>query len=529
MAAKRRTSQLALMVALALLFVWIPFPQRGRAQPQGFTGVLTWHNDNLRTGQNTNEATLTPSDVNSKQFGKLFSYQVNGQIYAQPLYVPNVNIPGRGILNVVYVATEEDQVYVFDADANQPVLWQDSFINPAGGITAAQCMASTCSICPAVGITGTPVIDPTSNTMYLVSRTVDNGTYVTELHALDITTGVEKFGGPTSITASSQGVTFEAMHQGQRAGLLLVNGVVYIGFSGAVHGWILGYNAQTLAQVAVFCVQPKVDAGHPGSIWQSGAGLSADSLGYIYAVSGDGLFDANTGGSDYGDTMLKLFPGTNGLSVVDYFTPDNQAMLLIRDLDFGSTGALLLPTQPGKHPDEAIGAAKDGKIYLIDRDHMGGYNANSNHVIQSVPTKALPAFWGMAAFWNENLYFGARGDFLRMYTLTNGLLSTISVSRSPTSYQFPGPTPSVSANGTTNGIVWAIERDDNLVDLCQVSTPAVLHAYNAANLSEELYNTTQAGSRDQLGPATKFGPPTIANGKVYIGTETELDVLGLLP
>ncbi|MGA7895743.1 MAG: hypothetical protein WCA49_21185, partial [Candidatus Sulfotelmatobacter sp.] len=301
----------ALITLLAASFGFITPTVQG----QGFTGVFTQHNDTARTGQNLNETILTPANIAYSEFGKIFSYPVDGQVYAQPLYVPNVTIPGQGVHNVLYVATENDSLYAFDADGLTPnILWYLSFINPANGITTINCIATgiVCNIYPITGITSTPVIDPTSNTIYLVVRTQENNNSVQRLHALDITTGDEKFGGPVEISATVSGtgtgtshgkVMFNALHDIQRAGLLLANGNVYIGWAGQAHGWLMAYNATTLAQVAVMNTTPN---GTLGGVWQAGNGPALDSLGNMYIATGDGTFDANTGGVDYSDTLLKL-------------------------------------------------------------------------------------------------------------------------------------------------------------------------------------------------------------------------------
>ena len=321
-------------------------------------GVLTWHNDNSRTGQNLKESILTLTNVNSTQFGKKFTRAVDGRIYAQPLYVPNVNIPGKGTHNVVYVATENDSVYAFDAGGTPTTpLWHRAFTNPTKGITSVPCADTpSCLVMGLiVGITGTPVIDSTSKTLYVVAFTKENGSYFQRLHALDITTGAEKFGGPVVIQASVRGtgagsmggtITFDPLIQNQRSALLLANGVVYIGWAsfgdlGNYHGWVLGYNASTLEQVAVFNDTPN---GSQGGIWQSGGGLSAAPGGSaVFLQTGNGTFDANqTGAVDYGDSFLRLST-TSGLSVVDYFTPDNQSTLDDMDVDLGSGAGLIPP------------------------------------------------------------------------------------------------------------------------------------------------------------------------------------------
>ncbi len=522
---------------------------------QTFTGVLTHHNDNARTGQNLNETVLTPQNVNSESFGKLFSYSLDGQVYAQPLYVPNVSIPNQGTHNVVYVVTENDSVFAFDADGLVATpLWQNNLTNPAQGVTTLPCILGrmnslTCGIYPVYGITSTPVIDPTSGTMYLVARTLENGQSVQRLHTIDITTGAEKFGGPVVIQGavpgtgegSSRGiVTFNPLYDIQRAGLLLANGNVYIGWAGSAHGWLMAYNAQTLAQVAVFNTTPNAQYG---GVWQSGGGLAADSHGNLYVAVGDATFDADVGGADYGDTLLKLSPT---LSVLDYFTPSDQACRKTDDRDLGSGGPMLLPTQNGAAPNELVIAGKGGSpcdyfgfqpatpIYLLNRDSLGQYNSLQDQDLQTI-VGSPTGYWSSPAYWegtnSANVYLagtnkGSSGDTLDMYELSGGLMSTAPVAE--TSNSFPiGSTPSISANGDTNGIVWAIERSDGL-DVQPGQLPAILYAYDASNVASMLYNSAQVPQRDQGGCGNKFQTPTIANGKVYVGTQNELDVFGLL-
>jgi len=509
------------------LSVWL-------VQAQTYSGMLTWHNDLARTGQNLQETLLTTTDVNSKTFGKLFSFAVDGQIFGQPLYVYNVAIPGKGTYNVIYVVTENDSVYAFDADGgNTTALWSDSFIDPGKGITPIPC-ADTGNACPfasVVGITGTPVIDPGSGTLYVVAATKENGAFVNRLHALDITSGAEKFGGPVQIEASVKGtgagnnhgiVSFDAQHESQRPGLLLLNGVVYIGWASfgdvaPFHGWVLGYGATSLARMAVFNSTPN---GSDGGVWQSGGAPSVDSAGNIYLITGNGTFDVNKEGTDWGDSFLR-FDAT--LVVQDYFTPDDQAKLSKNDLDLGSGAGLLLPSQSGKFPDEIVSAGKQGLIYVVNRLNMGKFNSQKNNVIQTVRGSA-GGYWSSPAYWNNMIYYSGNQDFLSQYSLSQGLLSKSPVYQAPTQFAV-GSTPSVSANGTTNGIVWAIER--KLKDK-GVFPPEVLHAYDGTKISNELYNTSQAGTRDVLGSGITFAVPTVMNGKVYVGTGNKLDVLGLL-
>ena len=495
--------------------------------------VTTYHNDNFRTGLNFAETILNPSNVNRLQFGKLFTQTADGYVYAQPLYLPNVSIPGRGTHNAVFVATEHDSVYAFDADSNSGSnanpLWKVSFINPLAGITTIPNNDAACyDIVPEIGITGTPVIDASSGTLYVVAKTKENGSYVQRLHALSVNTGAEKFGGPVVIQASVPGtglggngttIPFDPLLANQRPGLLLRGGVVYIGWAGhcdggPAHGWLIAYSAGTLAQLGVFNSTPN---GIRGGFWAAGAAPAADSFGNIFVATGNGTFD---GASDFGDSMLKLKLGSS-LQRQDYFTPFNQGALNVQDADLGSGGILLLPDQPGAHPHLLVQAAKEGKIYLIDRDNMGGFNFfGDTQIVQSIPY-AVGGMWSMAAYWNQTLYFLGTNDRLRAFVLNNGLLSTTPVAIGNTEFFFPGATPSISANGNIGGIVWVLQNDQ-----FGLKGRAILRAYDATNLVE-LYNSDQNGRRDIPGPAVKFTVPTVANGKVYVGTENSLTVYGL--
>ena len=510
----------------------------GRGQ---VVSVATYHNDNSRTGQNVHESILKPSVVAESTFGKLFSCSVDGEVYAEPLYLPNIVIPTLGVHNVAYVATEHDSVYAFDADSNQgrnaTPLWHTSFIDPAKGITTVPSSdLGTNAIVPEIGITGTPVIDTSGGTLYVSAATKENGVYVQRLHALDVTTGAEKFGGPVIIAASVSGsgtgssggtISFDPFRSNQRPALLLSNGVVYLAWAShglenefPYHGWVIGYNETTLARVAAFNLTPD---GDQGGVWQSGGGLAADALGSIFFMSGNGTFDANTGGSDYGMSYLRLIP-KNGLSVADYFTPYNEARLSGSDTDLGSGGALLLPYQSGAaHPYLAIGAGKNGVIYLVDRTNMGHFNSSGNsQIVQSI----VNAFDGRGlyatpVYWQDQLYFWADGDVLRIFAMSGGLLGTRPIATSTVTFA-SGSTPVVSADGAADAIAWAIQSD-------QFATggPAVLYAFDGGT-AVELYNSRQAGTRDTAGPAVKFTVPTVVNGKVYVGTATQLDVYGLL-
>jgi hypothetical protein len=543
----RPTGSTAIRPFAILIFVLV---YATTALCQNFGGMLTQHNDNARTGQNLNETILTLQNVSSTTFGKVFSYSVDGQLYTQPLYVPNVSITGQGTHNVVYVATENDTAYAFDADGlTSTPLWQVSFIDPLNGITPVSCLTDgnsdiSCNIYPFYGVTATPVIDPNTNTMYLVARTDENGTYFQRLHALDITTGAEKFGGPVAISATVPGtgagsvdgkISFDPLRDIQRSGLLLLDGAVYIGWAGAAHGWIMGYNAQTLAQVAAFSPSPDAVLG---GVWQSGNGLAADDLGDIYVAIGDALFDANSGGVDYGDSLLKL---DGNLKVLDYFAPKDETCRAGIDMDLGSAGPVLL-TNRGSGPNEVIIAGKGGDpcegispIYVLNQNHLGGYHPRRDQILQTV-AGSPSGYWSSPAYWQTSngtdLYlagtsnYGNSGDYLEMYAVSNGRLSTNPVAHS-TNIFLVGSTPSVSSNKASDGIVWAIERQD-LLGTKPGQRPAILYAYDATDVSKMLYNSAQVVARDQGGCANKFQAPTIANGKVYIATQSELDVFGLL-
>ena len=495
-----------------------------------YLGVVTYRYNNALTGQNLAERTLTLANVNSTQFGKLFSYQVDGAIYAQPLYLGSVTIPSQGVHNVVYVATQHDSVYAFDADGKMSTpLWHASFINPAAGTESVAAADLSDDAFPAgeIGITSTPAIDPAGGTIYVVAYTAENGQYVYRLHALDLTSGAEKLGGPVLIQATVPGtgdesngqgqVPFDPKKQLQRPGLLLLNGVVYIGFGSHAdtppwHGWLLAYNATTLQQVASFNTTPN---GSGGAIWESGCAPAADANGNIYVAASNGTFDASAGGSDYGDSVLKLNPGT--LTVLDWFSPFNTDFLADNDLDLGSGGTMLLPDQPGPHPHLLVVAGKQGVIHVIDRDNLGHFSSVSDRNVQDLEGAILDNNLSTPAYWQGSIYYLSQNDNLKMFALKNGLLSVPPVAVSPETFGYAGTSPSISANGASNGILWMIDTY-----FLNTGGPAVLRAYDATNVSHELYVGFLGG------PAVKFTVPTVINGKIYAGTASELDVFGLL-
>jgi outer membrane protein assembly factor BamB len=530
--------------SLLMLVAWLlTAAHPGAAQ---LVSVTTYHNDNSRRGLNDKETILTHANVNPAQFGKLFSRKTDGYSYAQPLYLAGVSIPGLGTHNVVYVATEHDTIYAFDADSNQGInrepLWQRTFIDPVHGITtvASQVDAACTDLVPEIGITGTPVIDTQTGTMYVVVRTKENGKFFQRLHALDVTTGAEKFGGPTVIKARVKGsgdgavngfVHFDSLRNNQRTGLLLVNGLIYIGWAshcdiGPYHGWVMSYDARTLKQNAVW--NSTANAGL-GGVWQGGGAPAADDDGNVYFATGNGGFDANTGGSDFGDSVIKTGTPLNGqLPVLDYFTPHDEQFLDDLDLDLGSGGPMLLPTQrpgsPHQHLLTVVG--KGGVIYLIDRDNLGHFNPdNDDQIVQSLTTAVMPT-GGIASWWNNTLYFVPVFDNLKAFHFDpkTGLISLTPESQTITSFDFPTALLSISSNGNKDGIVWA-PQDDGY----HRGAPAILRAYEARNLAHELYNSDENLTRDNPGSAGKFTVPTIANGKVYFTTHKHLVVYGLLP
>lgn len=509
------------------------------AKPVQVAGVnvLTYHDDVGRTGLNASETTLTPANVNSTSFGLLRLLPGDGKVDAEPLYVSNLTVNGQA-QNVVFVATEHDSVYAFNADTGTQ-LWHTSILGanetPSGDHGCAQ-------ISPEIGITSTPVIDPKAGphgTIFVVGMTLDSsGKYHQRLHALDLTTGQEMPGSPTEIQATYPGtgdnssggnVVFDPGSYAERAGLLLVNGTIYMGWTSHCDGlpytgWLMGYSESTLAQTSVLNLTPN---GSQGSIWMSGAGLAADSNGYIYFLDANGTFDTtlNASGfpmkSDFGNAFLKISTTGNALAVADYFEPHNTVSESASDTDLGSGGAMVLPDMTdasGAVHHLAVGAGKDNNIYVVDRDSMGKFNASSNSGIYQEIDGVLNGVWAAPAYFNNTVYYGDQYETLKAFAITNAKLATTPTAETTTVFTFPGTTPSVSANGTSNGIVWAVEN----------TSPAVLHAYNAGTLAE-LYNSSQAANgRDNFGNGNKFITPMIANGKVFVGTPNGVAVFGLL-
>ncbi len=530
------------ILVLFLLSVLILRRQAMAGNAATLKGVLTYHNDNLRTGRNSNETLLTLKNVNSNTFGKLFEISADGLVDAQPLYAPSVSIPGNGTHNVLFVATENDTVYGFDAD-NGSTLWQVTML--AGGETPSDDRGCG-QVTPEIGVTSTPVIDPASGphgTIYVVAMSKDSsGAYHQRLHALDITSGAEEFSGPVDVAAkypgtgdNSQGgyVIFDPKQYKERAGLLLLNHIVYTSWASHCDdrpytGWIISYNEATVAQQSVLNVTPN---GSEGAIWGSGAGLAADSGGNIYFLEANGTFDTTLNSSgfpingDYGNAIMKLSTKKRELAVSDYFNMYNTVSESSQDEDLGSGGAMVVPNFKDSSDtlhELVVGAGKDKNIYLANRTNMGKFNPNNNSQIYQEVSGALAGqVFSNPAFADHQIYYGAVGDSIKAFSFNaGGLLNSTPASATSTQFAYPGASPSVSGSSTKDSILWATEN----------TAPAVLHAYNANNLAQELYNSNQAsGGRDHFGNGNKYITPTIANGKVYVGTTNGVGVLGLLP
>ncbi len=522
--------------------------------------VLTYHYDNSRQGQNTNETLLTPGNVNTNTFGKLFSYSVDGYVYAEPLILTNVAIPGQGVHNVVFVATEHDSIYALDADGNlgtnNGLLWENNVGMSAicsgapfggrynGGVGYTD-------IVPEVGITGTPVIDPATGTLYVDAFTRDivgNTTnYNHRIHALDVTTGAERSYSPVIVAGSVPGSgvgstngvqTFSAVQHGARPALCLANGILVVTYASYAdtdpyHGWVFAYNATNLALNGIFNSTPNASTtafganAAEGGVWQGGGGICVDTNNNLYFETGNGSFSANTNGGDYADTILKLSTtnsaGTNNLLVADYFTPYDQATLAANDTDLGSCGPLLLPDSDGSvaHPHLLVGVGKSGKIYLVDRDNMGRWQSGSDsQIVESF--NGINGSWSPPAYWNHLLYFQASSAALKEFSISNASINQSAVATAPVSIGSLNGSPVISANGANNGIVWVLNNNSG-----NSGSSGALYAFNALNVSQMLWNSTLMGSRDSAGPGVKMTTPTVAGGKVYVGGQYTISVYGL--
>jgi uncharacterized protein (TIGR03437 family) len=485
------------------------------------TSVVTYHNDNARTGQYLSEILLTPANVKPGSFGKRFSLPVDGAVYAQPLYLPRVKVAGKGLHNVLYVATGHDSLYAFDADdnsgANAQPLWKASFIDPARGIEPVPADDVGCQVIwPELGIVGTPVIDAAAGTIYLIAETKEpQNQYVFRLHAIDVTSGAERSGSPVVI----QPPGFIPLSHKQRTALLLSKGVVYSSWGsncdlGNYHGWVLAHDARTLKPVGVFNDSPD---GNASSFWNGGAGPAADADGNIYVVSANGDFTAGSGGRDYGDSVVKLSPSPR-MSVTDFFTPFNQDTLNLLDVDLGSTGVVLLPDAAGSpaHPHLLFTVGKEGRLYLLDRDDLGRAQQGSDASALASLLVLTHSVFGTAAYFNGSIYMAPELAPLVAFPVAGAVLRSTPSATASNSTGVLGASPSLSANGSQNGIVWIISSDSG----------GTLRAYDAANLTE-LYNSN-ALSVDRLGVFTEFSVPTVAASKVYAGTAGSVAVYGEL-
>ena len=479
-------------------------------------GVFTYHNDLARDGVNAKEYALNTSNVKTATFGKRFACAIDAAAYAQPLWVANVSISG-GTHNIVIAATQHDTVYAFDADASPcKTYWSNSLLASGETWVSSNDVGAT-EIVPDIGIVGTPVIDPATKTLYVVSKSKNGSTFHQRLHALSLTDGAEKFSGPKDIAFTSGGIDFNPLRENERCGLALVNGVVYIAYAShgdqpTYYGWVVGYNASTLAQISVFNDDPTSGFG---GIWMSGGAPAADSSNNLYVITGNGDFNGTT---QFGDSFLKLSSGNIG--VLSFFTPTNEGSLNSSDTDLGSGGAAVLVDQASSPvPRLLIGGGKEGKLYLLNRDALGGKNSNDSGAVQTFSVGN--AIFATPAFWQNTLYLGPIDDHLKAYSFntSTGTLVTSPSSQSPGTAGFPGSTPSISSLGSSNGIVWTIQMISGGASL--------LHAFDATNLATELWNST--GSGDQAGQSVKFTVPTVANGKVYVGTASEISVYGLSP
>jgi hypothetical protein len=500
------------------------------------TDMLTFKNDQARSGQNLTVATLTLSNVNSTTFGLLRSLAVDSSVDAEPLYLSKLVMSGS-THNVAFVATENDSVYAFDADTGAS-FWHVSML--AAGESASD--TRNCGeVTPSIGVTATPVIDRAAGphgVMYVVAMSKDSSSnYHQRLHALDVASGAELFGGPKEISATYPAIaggaatSFDPVQYAERAALLLLNGVIYTSWtshcdSQPYGGWIIAYDQTTLAQKSVLNVAPNSGGGGP-AIWMAGDGPAADAAGNIYLLTANGVFettlDANgfPNKQDYGNSFLKLTASGQTLKVADYFAMADEVNESAQDLDLGSGGEMLLPdlrdaTNTVRHL--AVGAGKGGTIYVVNRDSMGKFNPSTNNIWQELAGAVPGRVFSSPAYFNNTVYYGDIGGTLKAFSITSAKLSTSPTSQTGTQFAYPGASPVVSANGTANGIVWAVEN----------TSPAVLHAYDAMNLARELYNSNQAGSgRDHFGAGNKFTVAAVADGKVLVGTPSSVAVFGL--
>ncbi len=521
------------------------------AQTATPVNVATWRYDLTHQGKNTQETLLTPANVVSGSFGKLFSLAVDGHVYAQPLYVNGLTMGDGKVHNVIFVATEHDSIYAFDADtnggANTLPLWEVSLLSPSHGAgptgvtTVPSSDLGTNDLVPEIGITGTPAINLATQTMYVVSATKENGVYFQRLHAINLITGAEQPNSPVVIQGSVPGtgkgssggmLSFSPEWSMNRGALDYYNGYIYIPFgshgdNGPWHGWVYAYNAATLAQTGLICMSPNAIGN---GVWGAGAGLPIDQgpvFDRIFLPTGNGTYSGYppiTSGSNFGDSIVTLSLANGGLTAVDAFTVFNQASLSAADLDQGSGGLLMPPDQPGSYPHILIQAGKEGRILVLNRDNLGGYvpgGTYNTNALQDLPN-AVGGMWSTPAYWNGNVYFWGSSDRAKMFQLNGGMLMTSPSSTSTIKSSFPSPSFVISSNGTQNGIAWATRADQY-----NTNGSEILYAFDATDLSKILYESDSA-PRDDAGPANKFVVPVITNGKVYLGAAYQVDVYGLL-
>lgn len=526
------------------------------AQTPTAVPVLTWRYDLTHAGENTSETVLTPANVNTTSFGKLFSLSVDSTVYAQPLYVPNLKMSDGLVHNVLFVATENDSIYAFDADSNSGAdakpIWHVSLLTSAHGAGAGATPVpwqdtGSPDVAPTIGITGTPAINLSTNTMYVVAASKENGTYFSRLHAIDITTGAEQAGSPVNITATVTGtglgssggqLAFSPMWENQRPALDYYNGHVYIGYAahgdnGNYHGWLFAYDATTLKQTAVLCLTPNT---YGAGVWGSGAGMPIDndgSGGRMFVSTGNGdisKYPPFSESTELGESVVDFSLANGGITPTDAFTTFNFQTLNNHDWDLGSGGVLMLPDQQGTYPHILISGGKEGRVLVLNRDSLGGYPASGAtsdpNALQEITglTPQGEGYWNTAAYWNGNVYVWPENGSPMLFKLNNGVMDTQpSSTAAGVKSAFPSPSFSISSNGTQDGVAWAVRSDQ-----FNTNGPAVLYAWDANDLSKPIYESDTNASRDAAGPANKFSIPVVTNGKVYVAAHGEVNVYGLL-
>ena len=538
-------------------------PPVGQTPAVNFKGVLMWKGDPSASGLYAGETTLTTANVNVNQFGRIGSFQADGIVMAQPLFISGLDFGQGTTHDVVIIATEHDSVYAIDA--NNPgggSLWERHYVDPASGVTTMpDSFGGRTTLGGEVGITGTPYIDAATGVLYFVTTMARNGVPEQWLRALDVRTGKDFGPGSVQVTASVPGdgkgsvngqIAFDPSNQNQRTGLTKVNGAILVAWGsfsdwGVYHGWLMAFNPSTLQQIAVYNPTPQAqstdaasgpsDYGGGGAFWQGGAAPAVDGNGNIYINAADGSFNADQGGTNYGDSLLKLKLSGNSFQVVDSFTPSNAACIDLHDLELGSGGVALLPTDFTNGLKLAVTLSKEGRLFLVNTDTLGKFNAGGDNQIPqefvvgdytcsdaTTGDVAEGTTWnrlyGNASYWNGNVYVGPANMQLKQYQFQNGLLNPTPLGTSPSAYGLRGANTVVSANGTQNGIVWAYEKS--------AAGQGVLHAYDATDVSKELWNSNMNGARDGMGTGIGFGTPVIANGRVVAPSDSFVEIYGLL-